>query len=229
MEKQSLLIALVALTLALSAINLYSTYNFQSRYELQEKYIEDKKNQVALQAEKDTTLSLYDNPQKGSDDAPITIVEFSDFQCPYCARFYAQTLPYIDNDYIQTGKVKFVYMDFPLSFHQNAQKAAEAGECADEQGKFLEYHNKIFENQQALDAASLKRYAKDLGLDAEKFNECLDSGRMAEEVEKDMSEGMQLGVTGTPAFFVNGNMLVGAHPYEAFVQLIEQELAKAKT
>jgi len=171
-------------------------------------------------------VSADDDPVKGSKDAPVTIIEFSDFQCPYCGRFYQQTLPLIEENYIKTGKVKIVYRDFPLSFHQYAQKAAEAAECAHEQGKFWEYHDKLFENQNALDVASLKQYASELGLDAQKFNDCLDSGKKASEVQKDFNDGSMYGVSGTPTFFINGIPLVGAQPYSVFEQIINQELSK---
>ena len=169
-------------------------------------------------------ISLDDDPVMGSEDAPVTIVEFSDFQCPFCARFFSQTLPLIEKDYIDSGKVKLVYRDFPLSFHQNAQKAAEASECADEQGKFWEYHDKMFENQNALDTTSLKKYAEDLGLDTAEFNDCLDSGQMASKVQNDVNDGQKYGVTGTPTFFINGIKVVGAQPYSAFHEVINQEL-----
>lgn len=183
--------------------------------------------QADLQApQPPTQVSVDDDPMKGDKNAPVTIVEFSDFQCPYCARFHLDTFPQIDKDYIQTGKVRFVYRDFPLPFHTNAEKAAEAAECAHEQGKFWEYHNKIFENQKSLSMESLKQWAKDLGLDVVRFNSCLDSGKMAVEIQKDAQEGASYGVSGTPAFFVNGQLLSGAQPYTNFKQLIDQQLAR---
>lgn len=169
-------------------------------------------------------VSEDDDPVKGSDNAPVTIIEFSDFQCPYCGKFYEETLPQITNTYIETGKVKFVFRDFPLGFHQYAQKASEAAECADEQEKFWEYHNILFENQDALTIDDLKQYASDLDLDTEQFNECLDSGKYEDEVNADIEDGSSYGVTGTPAFFINGQLLSGAQPFSAFQAVIEQEL-----
>lgn len=172
-------------------------------------------------------VSLDDDPVKGSPDAPVTIVEFSEFQCPYCGYYVREIFPKIETAYIQTGKVKYVFRDFPLtSIHPNAQKAAEAAGCAAQQGKFWEYHDLLFAHQDALDVPALKQYAVDLGLDAVLFDACLDSGAMAEEVAKDLADGQQYGVTGTPAFFVNGIKLTGAQPFEAFQELIEEELAK---
>ena len=170
-------------------------------------------------------VDVDDDPSKGSDDAPVIMIEFSDFQCPFCARFWRDTLPQIEREYIETGKVKFVYRDYPLGFHQYAQKAAEAAECADEQGKFWEYHDKLFETG-ALDIISLKQHAVELGLDTEKFNSCLDSGEMAAEVQKDFQDGQAAGVTGTPAFFINGQLVSGAQPFSVFKQVMDSELSK---
>ena len=171
-------------------------------------------------------VSADDDAFKGEADAPVTIIEFSDYECPFCARFYTQTLPSLEQQYINTGKVKFVYRDFPLSFHQNAQKAAEAAECAGDQGEYWGMHDKIFENQQSLSVANFKQWASDLGLNSEEFDSCLDSSRFASEVNADFSEGQSYGVTGTPAFFINGIKLVGAQPFSAFKQIIDQELAE---
>ncbi|MBI4037136.1 thioredoxin domain-containing protein [Candidatus Daviesbacteria bacterium] len=174
-----------------------------------------------------TEVSLDDDPVLGNPNAPITIIEFSDYQCPFCQRFWTETLPLIKSQYIDTGKVKLVYRDFPLSsIHPDAQKAAEAAECADEQGKYWEYHDKLFENQFDLSITALKRYAQELGLNTEKFNTCLDSGQMASEVSKDLSEGTAAGVQGTPGFFINGRFLGGAYPFEQFKTIIDEELAK---
>jgi protein-disulfide isomerase len=173
-------------------------------------------------------VSIDDDPILGKKDAKITMVEFSDYQCPFCEKFWSETLPQVKKDYIDTGKVKLVYRDFPLGFHPNAQKAAEAAECAGEQGGDVTYfkiHDKIFGNQQAIDVDSLKKYAQELGLDTTKFNTCLDSGAMADEVKKDQTEGQSYGVGGTPAFFVNGKLISGAQPYAAFKQVIDAELS----
>ncbi|MEM5804955.1 MAG: DsbA family protein [Candidatus Aenigmatarchaeota archaeon] len=182
-------------------------------------------NQNLPSAQQRIQVSPDDDPTKGSANAKVTMIEFSDFQCPFCARFWKDTLPLLEEEYIKTGKLKFVYRDFPLDFHQFAKKAAEAAECANEQNKFWEYHDKLFENQQALDITSLKRYAQELGLDTAKFNECLDSGKYANEVQKDVQDGMAYGVSGTPTFFINGIKVVGAQPYSVFKQIIDQELA----
>ena len=169
-------------------------------------------------------LSVDDDPQKGPSDAKVTIIEFSDFQCPYCKRA-EPTLNQIFDEY--GNNVRLVYRDFPLSFHQYAQKAAEASQCAFEQGKYWEYHDILYENQETLDVASLKQYAKDLGLDSAKFDSCLDSGKYESEVEKDFQDGQAAGVSATPAFFIldrDGNVvenIVGAQPFSVFKEAID--------
>jgi len=172
-----------------------------------------------------TQVSADDDPVKGNKNAPVTIIEFGDFQCPYCGRFFSDTLPSIEQKYIQTGKVKMVYRDFPLSFHPEAQPAAEASECADEQGKFWEFHNKIFENQQSMGAASYKQWASEIGLNVNQFNSCVSSGKYKQEVQKDFADGSSYGVSGTPSFFINGRLVSGAQPYQVFEQAIEAALA----
>jgi len=163
-----------------------------------------------------------DDHVRGDFNAPITLVEFSDFECPFCGRHYP-TMNKILNDY--KGKVRLVYKHFPLGFHPNARKAAEASECAGEQGKFWEYHDKIFENQSSgLSIEKFKQWAKDLGLNSNKFNDCLDSGKYAQKVQADYQEGSQKGVNGTPATFVNGQLVSGALPYESFKQIIDSLL-----
>ncbi|HEU4383664.1 MAG TPA: thioredoxin domain-containing protein [Anaeromyxobacteraceae bacterium] len=164
-----------------------------------------------------------DGPSRGSAKAPVTIVEFSDFECPYCGRAES-----VVNQVLETygEKVRLVYRDYPLPFHPNAPKAAEAAHCAGDQGKYWQMHGKLFANQRGLDVGSLKGYAKDLGLDSGKFNTCLDSGEKAKVVEAHRKAGDEAGVSGTPAFFVNGVLLSGAQPFEAFKPLVDAELAK---
>ena len=173
-------------------------------------------------------VSADDDPVEGKDNAKVTIIEFSDFQCPFCGKFYSQTLSEIKSKYIDTGKVKLVYRDFPLTqIHPNAEPAAEAADCANEQDKFWEYHNLLFEKQDewtSIGVSKLKDYAKDLKLDTDKFNKCLDSGKYKDEVAKDEQDGIKAGVQGTPSFFINGKILSGAQPFSAFQAAIEAEL-----
>jgi protein-disulfide isomerase len=177
-------------------------------------------------SEVDMEALMDDDAVEGDPDAPVTIVEFSDYECPFCARFYSQTLGQIREEYVETGKVKIVFRDYPLPFHSQAQKAAEAAECAGEQDKYYEMHDKLFEDGVTGGVKAFKRYAEDIGLDTAEFDECLDSGRMAAEVQKDMAEGSAAGVQGTPAFFVNGQFISGAQPFSAFKSAIDAELAR---
>ncbi len=164
-----------------------------------------------------------DGPARGPAKAPVTIVEFSDYECPFCGRAEAVVSQVLAN---YGDKVRLVYRDYPLPMHPDAPKAAEAAHCAGDQGKYWEMHGKLFANQRDLSVASMKGYAKDLGLDAGKFAACLDSGEKAKTVEGHRKAGDEAGVSGTPAFFVNGILISGAQPYESFKQVIDAELAK---
>jgi len=162
------------------------------------------------------------HPSKGPTDAPIELIEFSDFQCPFCQR----ANPTVDQVLKTYGnKIHFVYRHYPLPNHPNARPAAEAASCAGDQGRFWEYHDQLFANGSRLTDADLKQHAVTAGLDASKFNACLDSHKFKGEVDKDVAEGNQAGVSGTPAFFINGRALEGAQPFEAFKRVIDEELA----
>jgi len=158
----------------------------------------------------------------------VEIVEFSDFQCPFCQQFYNNAYKDIKSKYIDTGKVKLTFRQYPLPFHANAQKAAEASECANKQNKFWQYHDVLFTKGQAdgtgLATADLKQYAQDLGLDTNKFNACLDNGETADIVKKDLADGQKAGVNGTPTFFINGKKVVGAQPFSVFQTAIDEAL-----
>jgi len=169
-------------------------------------------------------VSIDGAPVRGTAEAPVTIVEFSDFQCPFCSRAQA-TLKQLLERY--PGKVKLVYRDFPLDgLHPQARRAAEAARCAHDQGKFWEYHDLLFSHFPQANPDDLKGYAGQAGLDLMKFERCLSGGVHKATVQRDIDEATRLGVTGTPAFFVNGRPLSGAQPLESFVRLIEEELAR---
>lgn len=171
-------------------------------------------------------VEIGDSPVKGADDAPVTMMEFADFQCPFCGRFYSDTLPAFQESYIDTGNVKFVFKHFPLdSIHPQAVPAALASECAKEQGKFWEYHDIIFQNQQLLSGENYERWAVQLGLDKTKFNDCYDSQKYLSRVASDVQQGNSAGVRGTPGFLINGQLVSGAQPFSVFQQIIEAELA----
>ena len=172
------------------------------------------------------TVGEAGNPAKGPEGAPVTVIEFSDFQCPFCARVNP-TLTKLQEAY--AGKVRVVFRDLPLlNIHKNAGHAAEAAHCANDQGKFWEMHDRLFANQQKRAPAELKEHAVALGLDATAFNQCLDSGKYTPEWRRDAEDASRLGLSGTPAFFINGRLLTGAQPYEAFAQIIDEELARAE-
>jgi protein-disulfide isomerase len=165
-------------------------------------------------------------PFKGSVAAPVTIVEFTDFQCPFCKRVQA-TLDQVQSRYGE--QVKVVHRDFPIdNLHPQARKAHEAARCANAQGKFWAYHDVLYANTPKASPEQLKVYAQDVGLDLAAFEQCFDSGKYQAAVQQDVEEGGRFGVTGTPVFFINGRLLSGAQPLERFVQLIEDELARAQ-
>lgn len=231
MEKTHLLTILVSIVIGLSVLNLVFTMMVDTKLSGITGSAVAGNNNIAAQptnngqTQRVQITDISGDPYVGSKDAKVTIVEFSDYQCPYCGMFESNTYPTLKSQYIDTGKVKLVLKNFPLtSIHQNAQKAAEAGECANEQGKYWEYHAKLFANQQALDITSLKQYASDLNFDTTKFNSCLDTGKMTSAVQKDQTEGSTYGVSGTPTFYINGIELVGAQPFSAFQQVIDSEL-----
>lgn len=165
-----------------------------------------------------------DDPVLGPADAAITIIEFSDYECPYCQRWHAEVFERLMDTY--ADQVRLVYRDFPLtSIHPNAFAAAEAANCANEQGGFWDFHDRLFSMEQGLSSQAYQLYARQLGLDEEAFKECLDSGRYKEEVQSDFDYAAELGVRSTPTFFINGIAVVGAQPYEVFQQIIDKELA----
>jgi protein-disulfide isomerase len=168
-----------------------------------------------------TEPNIEGRPMKGDPDAPILMVEYSDFECPFCGRWIDETYPSIDENYIQTGQVKLVFKHFPLSFHQNALPAALASECAHEQGMFWEMHDIIFANQESLSTANLKQWAADIGLDTEQFNGCFDSQKYADQIQQDMAEGIEEGISGAPGFIINGVVISGALPYESFTEVFD--------
>jgi protein-disulfide isomerase len=163
------------------------------------------------------------DPAEGPADAPITIVEFSDYQCPFCARV-TPTMDRVMKTY--AGKVRRVFKDFPLPSHPQAPKAAEAARCAGDQGKYWEMHARLFANQAALQIDQIKKTASSLGIDQAAFDQCLDGGKYTSKVSADVDQGEGLGVNSTPSLFINGRPLVGAQPFDVFKQVIDEELAR---
>jgi protein-disulfide isomerase len=178
---------------------------------------------VKLDPPRYTVATAAIDPVRGAASAPVTIIEFSDYQCPFCARVNP-TLEQVRKTY--GDKVKIVFKDFPLPNHAQAPKAAEAAHCAGEQGKYWEMHDQLFANQRALNVPDLKQYAAGLGLDAAKFNQCLDSGKHAGLVAAGTAQGEKMGVNSTPTLYINGRPLIGAQPFDAFKAVIDEELAR---
>jgi protein-disulfide isomerase len=165
-----------------------------------------------------------DGPSRGPEGARVTIVEFSDFQCPYCKR----VLPTLDTVLKKYPEdVRLVYRHLPLRSHRRARPAAEAALCAGEQDEFWPYHDKLFENPRALEDEDLFRYAGELELDAERFEQCYSEKRFADQVDADLQEARSVGISSTPTFVVNGVVISGAKPVEAFTRVIDAELARA--
>lgn len=195
-----------------------------------------------------TAKLIEDDYVLGDLNAPVTIIEFGDFECPFCTKVFLETEPKIREDYIKTGKVKWVMRDFISPYHSKGDDASNAAQCAGVQGKYFEMHDKLFSNSYAGDnwgddpkigrksgyteaqATELfKKYAKELGLGADKFNKCLDSKQFDAEISKDKSDGAAAGITGTPSFLIGNDKngftkLVGSQPYPAFKQLIDAKL-----
>jgi len=224
----ALVVAVVALVLAV--FSTYSTLNSGSSgyegeafkasvFEAIDAYIADKSK---------VEVSVDDDAMKGDKNAPVTIIEFTDYQCPYCAKYVTETYPKIIENYVETGKVRYVLRDFPLGGHPEAAGAANAAECLREQGgddMYWEYHDILFANQTDLSPEKLKEYAADFDVDQDQFASCVDEEKYKDEVAADFQAGVESGVRGTPAFFVNGLPLSGAQPYENFEKAIEQALS----
>jgi protein-disulfide isomerase len=179
-------------------------------------------------------ISLSGAPVKGNGQATVAVIEYSDFQCPYCSRFTLETLPEIDRTYVQTGRVKLAFKHLPLPIHAQAQKAAEAAECAGVQGKFWPMHDALFAKPPDLSVLRLKRLAGSLGLNMRAFERCL-AGEMTAKVEEDIAAAKVLRVTGTPTFFIGrvsddgvrvSEVLVGVAPVSAFKERLDRLLAR---
>ena len=196
--------------------------------------------QPAAQPSGPVKVSVDNDPVLGDKNAPLTLIEFSDYECPFCKRAFTDVLPELKKTYIDTGKVKLVYRDFPLSFHANAQKEAEAAECARSQSNdamYFKFHDQIFTQSTVggtgLALTELPVIAKNLGLNVNQFQQCLDSGKFKDEVAKDIADGSAAGVSGTPSWIIGksskdgqieGQLIVGAQPFSAFKTIIDEKL-----
>ena len=196
---------------------------------VREQYVQSLKAKTPVRVQLDpprqAVKMVSTSPTRGRPGAPIEMIEFSDFQCPFCQRA-GTALTQVFAAY--GDQIHFVYREYPLPSHQNARPAAEAGQCANEQGQFWPYHDRLFANQQRLSAADLKQHAADLRLDAARFAACLDSHKYATLIDAEIKAGNDAGVNGTPAFFINGRVLSGAQPFTAFKRIIDDELELKK-
>lgn len=187
-------------------------------------YLDSLRNQAHLEvllASPSVDVSLGEAPTIGTQNAPVLVIEFADYECPYCQKI-APDLKKLEQDY--SGKVLFAFKDFPLAMHKHAQKASEAARCAGVQDKYWQYHDLLFEKGSGLEIGQLKEYARTLKLDTAKFDQCLDSGETAAAVKKDQEQGQKLGLTGTPSFFVNGHFFSGAANYAKIREIVDQQL-----
>jgi protein-disulfide isomerase len=177
-------------------------------------------------------IGVDDDPVLGEATATVTIIEFGDYQCPLCRLFWKDVEPRLKKDYIDTGKVRLVFRDFPIvDIHPEALVAAMAAQCAADQGKYWQYHDKVFREQDnrgddviRFKVADLKKWGADIRLDTKAFNECVDSARYKDEVSKDYADGIAVGIQGTPMFFINGRVVPGAQPYPVFKRVIDEAL-----
>lgn len=168
---------------------------------------------------------LAKGPARGAPSAPVTIIELSDFQCTFCYKFWKETLPRLEAEYVKPGKVRFVYRHLAI-LGRPSVAGAQAADCAGEQGKFWEYHDRLFASKGAfaLNSTGLRGYAAEIGLDTAAFDRCLNSGKYLQKVKEETEMGLTLGARATPVFLINNMMLVGAHPFETFRGIIEEEL-----
>lgn len=246
MNNKGLIAAIIFATIAVAGSLIFlgtqlsnnnQNSDFQASVEKGIKAYIEKQQAAAEEANKPPVITedvSDDDPILGDKNAPVTIVEFSDYQCPYCRSFFNDTLPLITEKYIKTGKAKLIYRDLALPFHADALPAAVAAECARKQKGdtgYFAYHDKIFEGQNKLGqgtveipAESLQTYAREMKLNMTTFNECVKSEEQQNEAKKDTADAARLGINGTPAFVINGTRVDGAQPFSAFEQVIEAAL-----
>jgi protein-disulfide isomerase len=200
----------------------------QRMQDVREQYLETLKKKTTVRVMLDPprqTVAAANGPSRGSASAPIEIIEFSDFQCPFCQRA-DPTVQQVLSTY--GDRIRFVYRHYPLPNHPAARPAAEAAACANDQGKFWPYHDRLFANPSKLADGDLKQHAAELGLNAPQFNSCVDSHKFKAQIDADVKAGEEAGVNGTPAFFINGRMISGAQPYDVFKKVIDEELSRSR-
>jgi protein-disulfide isomerase len=174
-----------------------------------------------------SSVSFEGEPSQGNPDAKVTVIEYSDYECPFCSKFYSESYGKLKTEYIDTGKINFIFKDFPLGFHEKAIPAAAAANCVLRDlgnEKYFEMHDMIFSNQNSMSDANYKKWALDLGMDSSSYDSCIVDSSILDEINGDLTEGGQLGVSGTPSFFIDGNLIVGAQPYSVISAEIEKAL-----
>lgn len=249
-NKSSIIFAIVGAVVIISAQFIYFGFrllndNQMSDEELQgkidagiEAYVEKKiqeqngeqptgnvPDSVAVDVNMDELVD--DDAVLGDKNAPITMIEFSDYECPFCFRYFNDSYPKIIEKYVNTGKMKIVFRDYPLNFHQGAFPSALAAECVRDQSddaKYFEMHDKIFSDQANLNKETFITYVNELGLDEAKFTKCFDDQKFSDEIYADLADGQSAGIKGTPGFFINGQLVSGAQPFEVFEAVIEEQL-----
>jgi protein-disulfide isomerase len=208
--------------------SILSLLTQQREQEVRDAYIDTLKAKTAVRVMLEpprVAVSAGTSPTKGPANAPIELIEFADFQCPFCLAASPTVKRVLDT---YGDRIRFVYRNFPLENHPNARPAAEAAQCANEQGQFWAYHDRLFSDPGKLSVAELKQTAASLGLDSPRFNKCVDDRKYRSVVEADAKAGTDAGVTGTPAFFINGRLLSGAQPYDVFKHVVDEELESKK-
>ncbi len=186
------------------------------------KSLRDSSNIVVMLQPPAASVPLGKTATRGAQDAPVTIIEFADYECPYCQKMDPD-LRKLQDDF--KGQIRFAFKDFPLPMHKHAEKAAEASRCAEDQNKYWEYHDRLFSKDAGLDVPELKQYANDLGLDSAKFDACLDSGKEADAIQEDVEQGNHLGISGTPAVFINGHFFSGITSYTVLHDEVAQQIS----
>lgn len=184
-------------------------------------------NAPAAQIVDVSSISFEGEPRAGNPDAKVTIIEYSDYECPFCGKFFSESYGQLKTDYIDTGKINFVFKDFPLGFHPEAIPSAAAANCVLRDlgyEKYFEYHDTLFSNQQSLGTSNYKKWALELGMDSDNYDSCIVDEEILSEIDADLAEGSQLGVSGTPSFLINGKLVVGAQPYSVIKAEIESAL-----
>lgn len=221
-----LIIAGSLLQVALLAVLIFFIVGFNKKLDLLTTRLADRNLEAPPGPARVNLAPDPQAPSMGSDTAKVKMVVFSDFECGFCKTFAVETLPKLKADFVDKGLLRIEFRDLPLDMHKNAPAAAEAGACANEQGRFWELHDLFFHNQQHLSDAYINAAAQKLSLDEQRFTQCLESHRHKAGIDKDMEDARAQGITGTPTIIINGNVVLGSRPYDQFTEMINSELGR---